>query len=61
MPVITAKHPVIFKSVVLDLARVSTHIYHPRVGDPMPIAVWERIFLERDVRLVSTLKGNGAR
>jgi hypothetical protein len=42
----SAKHPVVLKAIVLDLARVGTHVNHPGVGNPVPVSVWKGIFFE---------------
>lgn len=54
VPVIVTEAPVVFKTVVLHLAEICSHVDHPSGGDPAPCAVREWVVVEGKIGVGST-------
>ena len=54
VPVVVTEEPVVFKTVVLYLAKIRSHVDHPGAGDPAPGSVGEGVVVEGEIWLVCT-------
>lgn len=54
VPVIVTEGPVVFKTVVLYLAEICSHVDHPGAGDPAPGSVGEGVVIEGEIWVVCT-------
>jgi hypothetical protein len=54
VPVIVTEGPVVFKTVVLYLAEICSHVDHPGAGDPAPGSVGEGVVVEGEIGVVCT-------